>query len=108
MSVGPMESQVQKKILEAFQPQHLLIENESPSHGLPASAEKHFRVELVSDQFSGKSRMERHQMVYALLKPELEVQIHALTMHLFTIEEWLQRGQSASESPQCLGGSRGR
>jgi stress-induced morphogen len=40
----------------------------------------HFRAEIAAPQFSGKSTMEMHRMVYAILGREVGGPIHALTL----------------------------
>lgn len=55
--------------------------------GYREGGESHFKVTIVSSIFSGKSRIERHKMVYGLLEKELKQQIHALTLTTLTPEE---------------------
>lgn len=51
--------------------------------------EQHFSVVVVSAAFEGKSRIERHQMIYALFQDEMASQsIHALALKTSTPEEW--------------------
>jgi stress-induced morphogen len=40
----------------------------------------HFRAEIVAPQFRGKSTMEMHRMVYAILGNAVGGPIHALTL----------------------------
>jgi len=47
----------------------------------------HFRATIVAPQFAGKSRIERHQMVYAVLHEEMKGAIHALSLTTKTPEE---------------------
>lgn len=42
----------------------------------------HFRADVVSDAFAGKSMIQQHQMVYRALDEEMKGPIHAL--QLFT------------------------
>ena len=49
---------------------------------------KHFYLVIVSDQFEGKSRIERSRIVYSLLDPYLKTDmIHALRMQCKTPSE---------------------
>ncbi|WP_105104432.1 BolA family protein [Microbulbifer pacificus] len=98
-----LTQQIQGKLSEAFSPSHIDVECESHMHNVPAGAEMHFRVVLVSDAFSGVRKVQRHQRVYAVLADEMAGPIHALALHLYTVDEWA--GQ-APASPQCLGGSK--
>jgi BolA protein len=43
--------------------------------------EIHFRVNIVSQAFRGKSRLERHRMINATLAGELAGGVHALVIH---------------------------
>jgi acid stress-induced BolA-like protein IbaG/YrbA len=52
---------------------------------------QHFQAVIVSEAFQGRSRVQRHQMVYAALGDRMREEIHALSMKTLTAEEW-QRG----------------
>lgn len=71
--------------LEAeLSPRHLAIEDESHLHaghgGWREGGETHFRLDIVSERFAGKSRVERHRMVNALLAGAFERGLHALAI----------------------------
>ena len=74
-----------RKLTEAFAPQSLEVVDESHQHeghaGHRPGGQTHFRVYIVSDAFKGKSRIERHRMVNALLAGELADGVHALAIH---------------------------
>lgn len=55
--------------------------------GYGEKGESHFDVLIVSDVFLGKSKIDRHKMVYKCLGAEMKSQIHALTLKTFTCEE---------------------
>jgi acid stress-induced BolA-like protein IbaG/YrbA len=48
---------------------------------------QHFEALVVSEAFRGKSRVQRHQMVYAALGERMREEIHALSMRTLTPEE---------------------
>jgi acid stress-induced BolA-like protein IbaG/YrbA len=48
---------------------------------------QHFEALIVSDTFRGKSRIQRHQLVYAALGERMRAEIHALSMRTLTPEE---------------------
>ncbi len=51
--------------------------------------EAHYGALVVSPAFEGKSRIEQHQMVYALLRDEMANQsVHALSLRTLTPSEW--------------------
>lgn len=92
---------IQSKLAE-LSPSHLVVENESHRHSVPANSETHFRLEIVSAQFDGLRSVKRHQLVYGLLQDELNGPVHALAIHAYAPQEW--SGQ-APESPDCRGGN---
>ena len=53
---------------------------------------QHFQALIVSSAFDGKSRIQRHQMVYAALGERMREEIHALSMRTLTPAEWNARG----------------
>lgn len=81
----PMQSKLEEKLAAAFAPEHLQVINESHLHaghhaGFDGTGETHFRVKIVSQAFNGKSRLERHRAINALLADELNGGIHALAI----------------------------
>lgn len=40
----------------------------------------HYAAEVVSAQFTGKSRVQQHQMVYLALKGSMDSDLHALAL----------------------------
>lgn len=79
-----VEQSIREKLSQAFVPLALEVVNESHRHaghaGSPGTGESHFAIKVVSDAFAGKSRVERHRMVNAVLAEELSGQIHALAI----------------------------
>ena len=53
---------------------------------------QHFQALVVSSQFVGRSRVQRHQLVYAALGERMREEIHALSMRTLTPEEWRSGG----------------
>jgi len=49
---------------------------------------RHFFATIVSPEFDGRSRVARHQRVYAALGDRMREQIHALSMKTLTPAEW--------------------
>lgn len=92
--------------LQTFAPSVLHLENESMRHaGYFEGKESHFKLTLVSDVFTDKRLVQRHQMVYALINDLLVQgggQVHAFAIHAYTPTEWQALGQ-APASPNCAG-----
>ncbi len=76
---------ITNKLREAFSPESLEVSDESHLHeghaGHRPGGETHYRVYIVSPAFKGKSRLERHRMVNAVLAAELQGGVHALAIH---------------------------
>lgn len=100
-----MQSIIQQKIRDAIQPSHLEVIDETGNHNVPAGSESHFKVIVVADQFHEKSLIARHRLINEILAQELAGQIHALSIHAYTNQEWSQRNQ-APASPPCMGGGK--
>jgi acid stress-induced BolA-like protein IbaG/YrbA len=49
---------------------------------------QHFQAVVVSGAFAGKSRVQRHQLVYGALGGRMREEIHALSMQTLTPDEW--------------------
>ena len=47
----------------------------------------HFEAIIVSDEFDGKNRIQRHQLVYAALGDKMKAEVHALSMKTLTVAE---------------------
>ncbi len=48
---------------------------------------RHFNALIVSPAFEGKSRVARHQLVYAALGARMREEVHALSMRTLTPSE---------------------
>ncbi|BBJ00188.1 BolA family transcriptional regulator [Ferrigenium kumadai] len=53
----------------------------------------HFDAVVVSEAFAGKSRVQRHQLVYQTLGERMRGEIHALSMKTYTPDEWQKQIQ---------------
>jgi acid stress-induced BolA-like protein IbaG/YrbA len=52
-------------------------------------ADAHFGAVVIAQAFEGKTRIEQHQMIYALFRDEMTSQeIHALSLKTCTPAEW--------------------
>ncbi|MEK9708550.1 MAG: BolA family protein [Alphaproteobacteria bacterium] len=82
---------IRAAIEAALAPDALEIEDESHLHaghaGARAEGETHYRVTVVSDAFSGQSRVARQRTVDGLLHLEFEGGLHALSVRALTPEE---------------------
>jgi BolA protein len=89
--MGAVANAIDNKLRTRFAPSRLSIEDESTKHrghaGHREGGESHFRVEIVSAEFEGKSRVARQRLVYETLKAELDAGLHALALTTLTPAE---------------------
>jgi BolA protein len=88
------QDRIEAGLRDAFAPVYLDVVDESELHRGHAGAAAgggHFRVRLASARFEGRSRMERHRLVYSALGDLMGSEIHALTLELWTPHEWAAR-----------------
>ena len=48
----------------------------------------HYRARIVAEQFADENLVARHRMIYDALSEEMKGPIHALTLEVYTPEEW--------------------
>ncbi|MFZ5520960.1 MAG: BolA family protein [Pseudomonadota bacterium] len=77
----PTAQEVQQFIELGLPCEHLAVEGDG----------RHFFATIVSAEFEGRSRIQRHQRVYQALGDRMREQIHALSMKTFTPAEWAAR-----------------
>ncbi len=76
---------------EVFRPSRLDIEDESARHvghsGANAAGETHFKIVIVSDMFTSRTRVERSRMVHSALASEFAAGLHAVSLRLHSPSE---------------------
>jgi acid stress-induced BolA-like protein IbaG/YrbA len=70
---------IRLNISQGLPTEHLSVEGDDGTH---------FEAVIVSEMFVGKSRVQRHQMVYQTLGDRMRAEIHALSMKTYTPQEW--------------------
>tara|TARA_B100000575_G_C22702411_1_gene424517 strand:+ start:81 stop:380 length:300 start_codon:yes stop_codon:yes gene_type:complete len=95
-----VEKKIEHTIIDNFDLSHLEVINESHMHSGP-NTDSHFKVVLVSDEFKDVKLVQRHRRINELLKYELENGVHALSLHLFTKDEWKEKEEYVKDSPPC-------
>ncbi|MCQ8277822.1 BolA family transcriptional regulator [Acetobacteraceae bacterium KSS8] len=83
-------SRIEAVLAERFAPLRLVVEDDSARHAGHAGArgsETHFNVLVVSDAFSGLSRVQRSRAVHEALDAEFRSGLHALSLVLRTPAE---------------------
>jgi acid stress-induced BolA-like protein IbaG/YrbA len=74
----PTPTEVREYIAAGLPCQHVEVEGDG----------RHFFATIVSAAFEGRSRVARHQQVYAALGDRMRAQIHALSMKTLTPAEF--------------------
>jgi BolA protein len=74
---------------QALMPRSLEIIDDSARHAGHAGARAggHYRVTLVAEAFRGRSRLERHRLVYDAVAPLMQDGVHALNIVARTPDE---------------------
>lgn len=75
-----------EKKLAALKPESLEIVDESRAHAGHEGAKAgggHYRLFIVSPEFTGKTVQLRHRMVYEALGPMMKHEIHALAIKAY-------------------------
>ena len=72
------------RLQEGLQPTHLDVSDKSHQHqghaGWREGGETHFRLDIVSAAFEGKTRVERHRLVNAVLSDAFARGLHAVAI----------------------------
>lgn len=79
-----MQQRIEARLVEALAPSVLQVIDESALHaghaGARAGGETHYRVAVVSAAFAGRTRVQRHRLVYDALANEIADGVHALSL----------------------------
>ena len=100
-----IEQYISDQIIQFFNPTLIQLENESHMHSGP-STQSHFKLTVVSDAFSGLSKVKRHQKIYGLLDKAFADELHALSIYPYSESEWVSAKEKIRQSPNCMGGSK--
>ena len=83
----------------SFDVENLFLENESFMHSVPPDAETHFKLVIVSRDFTELTNVKRHQSIHNALNGTMS-KIHALSIQAFTPDEYLAN-PVILKSPDC-------
>ena len=81
---------IERRLDDAFSPSDLLVKDQSHLHEGHAGARDgkgHFEVVIVAMDFDGKSRLQRHRMVFEAMGDLMETEVHALRIRAFAPNE---------------------
>jgi len=80
---SPRAERIRNVLERAFRDASVAVADDSARHAGHAGARNgagHFIVRIESQDFAGRSRLERHRLVYAALAEMLPSEIHALNI----------------------------
>ena len=80
---GTRAERIQAMLEQAFAAARVTVRDDSARHaGHPGARDGagHFSVRIESQEFAGRSRLERHRLVYEALAQMLPREIHALNI----------------------------
>lgn len=97
------KERIEKLFKTEFSPLFLTVEDESQNHHVPENAQTHFKIIAAAAQFEGLTRVQRHRLINTLLQNEFDTGMHALSMFLYSLEEWNAK-KTVPESPNCRDG----
>ena len=85
MTIAPTATQLEQRLRERMAPTRLEVLDESYQHNGHAGSNgtgfgTHFRVRIASQQFTGKSRVIQHRLVYDALQDFIDQALHALAI----------------------------
>lgn len=80
-----VRARIEAVLTQNLAPQRLEVIDESHHHAghqpdITGTGETHMRVRVISERFTGMTRLARHRLVNELLKPELDAGLHALAV----------------------------
>lgn len=81
-ATGPVATEMLKRLDSALSPTRIELVDDSEKHrghgGYNPAGESHFTLQIESEAFAGKSRVQRQRMVYKALGDLMRQRVHAL------------------------------
>lgn len=83
-NLGPVTTEISRRLSEALQPLHLEVRDDSAHHaghgGYRDGVETHLHITVVSAAFTALSRLDRQRRILALLSDLMDNPVHALSI----------------------------
>lgn len=82
--------EIERRLEASFNPESLLVEDESHLHAGHAGAKDgrgHFRVSIISESFEGMNPIARHRAIYTSMGDLMKTDIHALSIEAIASSE---------------------
>jgi BolA family transcriptional regulator, general stress-responsive regulator len=91
-----LSNQIQQKLLASFTGNNVEVINESHLHSRGDNT--HFKVIVVSQDFAGKTPVQRQRLVNKSLQEFWDLGVHSVSIHAFTHDEPFEK---VPKSPHC-------
>lgn len=78
--------------MEPEQIKHLIEQGLAGARASVSGDGQHFEAIVVSDAFANKTMVQQHKLVYQALGNKMQGDIHALSLHTYTPEQWAEHG----------------
>jgi len=89
------KEKIEKLLKNYFRPKYIFVGDDSYLHAGHDEAirtgGKHFSLIIVCAQFEGKTLIQRHRMIYDVLKEGMGKEIHALAIKTLTPKEYKKK-----------------
>ena len=83
-ATGPVATEMLKRLNSALSPNRIELTDDSEKHrghgGYNPAGESHFSLDIESEAFASKSRVERQRLVYRALGELMHERVHALSI----------------------------
>jgi BolA protein len=83
-ATGPVATEMLKRLNSALSPIRIDLTDDSEKHrghgGYNPAGESHFSLDIESEAFASKSRVERQRLVYRALGELMHERVHALSI----------------------------
>ena len=83
-ATGPVATEMLERLNSALSPTRIQLIDDSEKHrghgGYNPAGESHFSLDIESEAFVGKSRVERQRMIYRALGELMHERVHALSI----------------------------
>ena len=83
-ATGPVATEMLERLNSALTPTRIQLIDDSEKHrghgGYNPAGESHFSLDIESEAFVGKSRVERQRMIYRALGELMHERVHALSI----------------------------
>ncbi|KAM3716977.1 putative bolA-like protein [Dirofilaria immitis] len=96
---GPVKDRIIQRLRTEFKPTHLKVECESRNHAGQVDDERHFYVQIASNNFEALQTVQMHRLINNCLREELAGPVHALRIDAYATSQF--SNDSSTTPPKC-------